>query len=68
MAQEVESLEIVYAMLDTGVADAVMGNHEYNALAYATVDETAMQHQEQHYSPCIYAVTMRPIPASTKPS
>lgn len=44
--QEVESLEIVYAMLDTGVADAVMGNHEYNALAYATVDETAMQHQD----------------------
>ena len=41
--QELQTLEIVYAMIDAGVADAVMGNHEYNALAYATLDKTAMQ-------------------------
>lgn len=39
--QEVETLNIVFAMIDAGVADAVMGNHEYNALAYATLDEIA---------------------------
>lgn len=36
--QEIKTLEIVFAMLDAGVAYAVMGNHEYNALAYATID------------------------------
>ncbi|MBE0441700.1 MAG: metallophosphoesterase [Psychrobacter sp.] len=37
-SQQVATLEIVFAMLDAGVADAVMGNHEYNALAFATLD------------------------------
>ncbi len=37
--QEVKTLEIVFAMLDAGVADAVMGNHEYNAIAFATLDK-----------------------------
>ncbi len=37
-AQQVATLEIVFAMLDGDVADAVMGNHEYNALAFATLD------------------------------
>ena len=36
--QQVASLEIVFAMLDAGVADAVMGNHEYNALTFAMLD------------------------------
>lgn len=35
-SQQLETLEIVFAMLDADVADAVMGNHEYNALAFAT--------------------------------
>lgn len=39
--QQLETLQIVFAMIDAGVADAVMGNHEYNALAYATLDATA---------------------------
>ncbi|MUG32705.1 metallophosphoesterase [Psychrobacter sanguinis] len=38
---EIETLQLVFAMLDAGVADALMGNHEYNALAYATVDDMA---------------------------
>lgn len=36
--QQVATLEIVFAMLDADVADAVLGNHEYNALAFATRD------------------------------
>ncbi len=41
-AQQVATLEIVFAMLDAGVADAVMGNHEYNALAFATLDPDSL--------------------------
>lgn len=37
-AQQLATLEIVFAMLDADVADAIMGNHEYNALAFATLD------------------------------
>ncbi len=37
-SQQLATLEIVFAMIDGGVADAVMGNHEYNALAYATLN------------------------------
>lgn len=36
--QQLKTLEIVFAMFDAGVADIVMGNHEYNALAFATPD------------------------------
>ncbi|WP_169392208.1 MULTISPECIES: metallophosphoesterase [Psychrobacter] len=35
-SQEIATLDIVFAMIDHDVADAVMGNHEYNALAFAT--------------------------------
>ncbi|MBU2501038.1 metallophosphoesterase [bacterium] len=34
-----ETLEIVRAMMEDGNAYAVMGNHEFNAIAYATVHE-----------------------------
>ncbi|ALF59987.1 metallophosphoesterase [Psychrobacter urativorans] len=37
-AQQLATLQTVFAMLDADVADAVMGNHEYNALAFATLD------------------------------
>lgn len=53
--QQLATLELVFAMLDAGVADAVMGNHEYNALAYATLDATANDgshlrcHNHHHY-------------------
>lgn len=36
--QELKTLQTVFAMIDAGVADSIMGNHEYNALAYATLD------------------------------
>lgn len=48
-SQQVATLEIVFAMLDAGVADAVMGNHEYNALAFATLDpENADKYLRTH--------------------
>ncbi|WP_440464747.1 metallophosphoesterase [Psychrobacter sp. ASPA161_6] len=52
-SQQLTTLEIVFAMLDADVADAVMGNHEYNALAFATLDpnnpqEYLRSHNETH--------------------
>ena len=35
---QIETLEIVRSMVDAGVARATMGNHEFNAIAYATPD------------------------------
>lgn len=51
--QQVATLEIVFAMLDADVADAVLGNHEYNALAFATLDpkdttQYLRSHNEAH--------------------
>ena len=42
--QQVATLEMVFAMIDAGVADAVMGNHEYNALAFATLNPKNSDH------------------------
>lgn len=52
-SQQVATLELVFAMIDADVADAVMGNHEYNALAFATPnpDDTSQylrSHNEAH--------------------
>lgn len=48
-SQQVATLEIVFAMLDADVADAVMGNHEYNALAFATSDpDSPTQYLRSH--------------------
>ncbi len=48
-SQQVATLEIVFAMLDADVADAIMGNHEYNALAFATLDpHNAKQYLRSH--------------------
>lgn len=35
---QIETLRIVRDMVEAGTADAVLGNHEYNAIAYATPD------------------------------
>lgn len=48
-SQQVATLEIVFAMLDADVADAVMGNHEYNALAFATLDPYYDDNGSKHY-------------------
>lgn len=34
--KQVATLKLIFAMIDKGYAQAVMGNHEYNAIAYAT--------------------------------
>jgi hypothetical protein len=34
--RQVESVEIVRSMVDAGAAQIAMGNHEFNAIAYAT--------------------------------
>ena len=48
-SQQLATLEIVFAMLDADVADAVMGNHEYNALAFATPDpDDSSQYLRSH--------------------
>jgi hypothetical protein len=36
--QQLETLEIVRAMIDGGHARAVMGNHEFNAIAWSQID------------------------------
>ena len=47
--QQLATLEIVFAMLDADVADAIMGNHEYNALAFATLDpDNSSQYLRSH--------------------
>jgi len=44
-----EVLEIVKAMVDAGSAQIVMGNHEFNALAYAMPDEqNSGEHLRKH--------------------
>ena len=43
-----EVILIVKAMIDAGSALAVMGNHEYNAIAYATIDEVSGTHLRPH--------------------
>lgn len=47
--QQVATLEIVFAMLDAGVADAVMGNHEYNALTFATLEPSHNNSNSERY-------------------
>jgi hypothetical protein len=46
-----EVIETVRPMIETGAALAVMGNHEYNAVAYATPDPAGgwlRRHSEKH--------------------
>lgn len=38
-SQQLATLQIIFAMLDNDYAHAVMGNHEYNAIAFATKDD-----------------------------
>ena len=43
-----EVISIVRAMVAAGGALSVMGNHEYNAIAYATIDEASGTHLRPH--------------------
>lgn len=53
-SQQLATLEIVFAMLDADVADAVMGNHEYNALAFATLDPHDVLYPNDNNTPARY--------------
>ena len=47
--QQRRTIEIVRPMIESGKALSVMGNHEFNAIAYATSDpDHAGQHLRQH--------------------
>ena len=37
-SQQIKTLEVVRAMVDSGSAQMVMGNHEFNAISFATRD------------------------------
>jgi len=43
-----EVISIVRPMIDSGDAKSVMGNHEYNAVAYATTDEATGGYLREH--------------------
>lgn len=46
---QLRTLRIVHDMIDAGAARAVMGNHEFNAIAWATCDpDAAGQHLRPH--------------------
>jgi hypothetical protein len=38
--QQLETIDIVRRMIDAGTAQVVLGNHEFNAVAYATSDKS----------------------------
>ncbi len=50
--QQVETLKLVRGMTDTGAAIAIMGNHEFNAIAWATRDpEHPTEYLRRHQRP-----------------
>jgi hypothetical protein len=50
--KQVETLRLVRGMVDTGAALAIMGNHEFNAIAWATRDpEHPTEHLRRHSRP-----------------
>jgi hypothetical protein len=47
--KQVETLKLVRGMVDTGAAMAIMGNHEFNAIAWATRDpDHPTEHLRRH--------------------
>lgn len=50
--QQVETLKLVRGMVDTGAALAILGNHEFNAISWATRDpEHPTEHLRRHGRP-----------------
>ena len=47
-AGQLRTLELVRAMTDAGSARAIMGNHEFNAIAWATPDPQSDGHHLRH--------------------
>ena len=49
--QQLETIDIVRRMVDTGTAQVVLGNHEFNAVAYATPTEDGAPAHPQQEAP-----------------
>jgi Calcineurin-like phosphoesterase len=50
--KQLETLKLVWSMVDSGAARAIMGNHEFNAIAWATRDpEHRGKHLRRHDRP-----------------
>ena len=45
---QLETIRIVRAMVEAGSAQIVLGNHEFNAVAYATVDPVRLDYCRPH--------------------
>ena len=45
---QLDTLRLVRAMVDAGSAQIVLGNHEFNAVAYATVDPVRLDYCRPH--------------------
>jgi hypothetical protein len=45
---QLETLRLVRAMVEAGSAQIVLGNHEFNAVAYATVDPVRFDYCRPH--------------------
>ena len=46
--QQADTLRAVRSMVDAGSAQVVLGNHEFNAVAYSTVDPTRLDYCRPH--------------------
>jgi hypothetical protein len=46
--QQAETIHLVRSMVDAGAARIVLGNHEFNAVAFATVDPARADHCRAH--------------------
>jgi hypothetical protein len=47
-SSQLETLRLVRAMVEAGSAQIVLGNHEFNAVAYATLDPTRFDYCRPH--------------------
>ena len=45
---QLDTLRLVRAMVEAGSAQIVLGNHEFNAVAYATVDPVRLDYCRPH--------------------
>lgn len=52
--KQIETLEIVFGMLDKGHARCIMGNHEFNALAFSTPNKTTGHMLRPHSARNVY--------------
>ena len=66
--QQIKTLEVVRAMVDAGSAQMVMGNHEFNAISFATRDPHSGQFVRPHNKKNVkqHKAFTEQIPADTR--